>query len=56
MNIEEFEGISQEEVDRIEKELVDKITKITDNACKKANKLLNEYNLKAKMHIALEKK
>ena len=43
-------------VDNLQIELSKKVTEIVDEACEKANKLLNIYGLQAKMQIALEEK
>ena len=43
------------EADKIEKDLINQINKISEDACNDANILLTQYGLKAKMQIVLEK-
>lgn len=46
--------LSVEEADRLSAQIGDKVTKITDEACAKANELLNIYGMKAIMQIVFE--
>ena len=45
-----------ENIEEISEKITQKITEITDEAVKKANKLLNIYGMTAKMQIAIELK
>lgn len=56
MKIKDAKTMTKIEIDKIEKELVKEINKITDEACNNANLLLNTYGLTAKMQLLLERK
>lgn len=46
--------LSDEELLALEERIGKKITNITDDAVKQANKILNIYGLRAKMQIVIE--
>lgn len=51
----DLEKVDEQTLKNIEKGIISKITNITDEAVKKANKILKIYGLKCKMQIAFEK-
>lgn len=46
--------LSREEFNRLELQLGERVRQICDEACEKANKLLNIYGLKTKMQIVID--
>jgi hypothetical protein len=52
----DVEKLDDKSIDNLQMEISKKITEITEEACEKANKLLNIYGFQAKMQIALEEK
>jgi hypothetical protein len=51
----DVEKLDEKEFSAMMSVISSKITKITDEACEKANKLLAVYGIKAKMQIVFEK-
>ncbi len=54
--IKDAEKMNEKQLEKAKERIAKKITKINDVACEKANKLLEEYGLQAKMQILIEKK
>lgn len=46
--------MSQEQVESISQQVGDKVRQICDEACEKANKILNIYGMNAKMQIVID--
>jgi len=51
----DIEKLDEDTVNNIQESLIKKITKINDDAVKKANKLLNIYGLEVKMQFLMQK-
>jgi len=52
----DVEKLSVEQVDRIKDQVVIKLRALIDDACEKANEIVNIYGLEAKMEFSLKQK
>ena len=51
----DLEQLTIEEADQLSLQLGEKLRKIVDNSCNKANKLVNKYGMRTRMQFVLEK-